>query len=108
MAFSRPLFTCGSTVGMVANNSDVWAWLGTIARTPLNYTTFRSQFDKARKAAKVNFQFRDIRAKSATDTENLAHAQKLLGHKTRAMTEHYTRNRKGEKVRSVTRIKRGE
>ncbi len=58
----------------------------------------RPRFDAARKAAKVSFQFRDIRAKSATDLENLAHAQKLLGHKTRAMTEHYTRNRKGEKV----------
>lgn len=65
---------------------------------PLSYTTLRSRFDAARKAAKVSFQFRDIRAKSATDLENLAHAQKLLGHKTRAMTEHYTRNRKGEKV----------
>ena len=68
---------------------------------PLSYTTFRSRFNKARKSAQVNFQFRDIRAKAATDTENLAHAQKLLGHKTRAMTEHYTRNRKGEKVRPL-------
>ena len=65
---------------------------------PLSYTTLRSRFDAARRAAKVSFQFRDIRAKSATDLENLAHAQKLLGHKTRSMTEHYTRNRKGEKV----------
>jgi len=46
----------------------------------------------------VSFQFRDIRAKTARDTENLARAQTLLGHKTRAMTEHYTRNRKGDKV----------
>ncbi|HEY5994491.1 MAG TPA: tyrosine-type recombinase/integrase, partial [Gallionellaceae bacterium] len=58
----------------------------------------RTRFDAARKAAKVDFQFRDIRAKAATDTEDLAHAQKLLGHKTRTMTEHYTRDRKGEKV----------
>lgn len=58
----------------------------------------RARFGKARTAAGVSFQFRDIRAKTATDTENLAHAQKLLGHKTRTMTEHYTRNRKGEKV----------
>lgn len=65
---------------------------------PLSYTTLRSRFDRARREAKVSFQFRDIRAKSATDTENLAHAQKLLGHKTRSMTEHYTRNRKGERV----------
>lgn len=64
----------------------------------LTYGALRTRFDSARKAAKVDFQFRDIRAKTATDTGNLAHAQKLLGHKTRAMTEHYTRNRKGEKV----------
>lgn len=64
----------------------------------LTYFALRSRFDKARTAAKVNFQFRDIRAKAATDLENLALAQKLLGHKSRAMTEHYTRNRKGEKV----------
>jgi integrase len=65
---------------------------------PLTYTALWSRFDAAREAAGVSFQFRDIRAKAATDTENLAHAQKLLGHKTRAMTEHYTRNRKGEKI----------
>ena len=64
----------------------------------LSYGALRSRFDKAREAAGVHFQFRDIRAKTATDTENLAHAQRLLGHKTRAMTEHYTRHRKGDKV----------
>jgi integrase len=64
----------------------------------LTYGALRTRFDKARKAAGVSFQIRDIRAKTATDTENLAHAQRLLGHKTRAMTEHYTRNRKGDKV----------
>lgn len=64
----------------------------------LTIGTLRFRFDKARTLAGVSFQFRDIRAKTATDTENLAHAQKLLGHKSRTMTEHYTRNRKGEKV----------
>lgn len=64
----------------------------------LTTCTLRTRFDKARKDAGVSFQFRDIRAKTATDTEDLAVAQKLLGHKTRTMTEHYTRNRKGEKV----------
>lgn len=64
----------------------------------ISYTTLRSRFDKARELAGVSFQFRDIRAKAATDTGDLGHAQKLLGHKTRAMTEHYTRDRKGEVV----------
>lgn len=36
-------------------------------------------FDNARQAAGVNFQFRDIRAKSATDAEDLQYAQKLPG-----------------------------
>ncbi|WP_051937889.1 tyrosine-type recombinase/integrase [Ferriphaselus sp. R-1] len=67
----------------------------------LSYGALRSRFDKARIAAKVSFQFRDIRAKTATDTEDLAHAQRLLGHRNRAMTEHYTRNRKGDKVRPL-------
>jgi integrase len=58
----------------------------------------RTRFNKARLAAAVSFQFRDIRAKTATDTNDLAIAQKLLGHKSRSMTEHYTRNRKGDKV----------
>lgn len=64
----------------------------------LSYAALRSRFDKARTLAGVSFQFRDIRAKAATDTDSLAHAQKLLGHKTRAMTEKYTRDRKGDKV----------
>jgi integrase len=64
----------------------------------LTYGALRTRFDKARKAAEVDFQFRDIRAKTATDTDDLARSQQLLGHKTRAMTEHYTRNRRGEKV----------
>lgn len=64
----------------------------------LTYGALRTRFDRARKAANVDFQFRDIRAKTATDTDDLARSQQLLGHKTRAMTEHYTRNRRGEKV----------
>ena len=67
----------------------------------LTYFALRSRFDKARVAAKVNFQFRDIRAKSATDAGDLQYAQKLLGHKHQTMTQHYTRNRKGEKIRPL-------
>lgn len=58
----------------------------------------RSRFDKARTQAGVDFQFRDIRAKAATDTGDLAHSQKLLGHRNREMTEHYVRARVGERV----------
>lgn len=61
----------------------------------------RNRFDEAREAAGATFQFRDIRAKAATDTGDLGHAQKLLGHANRDMTEHYTRDRKGERVKPL-------
>lgn len=48
--------------------------------------------------AMVDFQFRDIRGKAATDTSNLAHSQKLLGHN---MTEHYVKVRMGERVKPL-------
>lgn len=68
---------------------------------PLTQFALRSRFDKARTLAKVDFQFRDIRAKAATDTGDLAHSQTLLGHKNRAMTEHYVRSRMGGRIRPL-------
>lgn len=65
----------------------------------------RYRFDKAREAAKVpkaEFQFRDLRAKAATDKAESAGsvraAQKQLGHRSEATTEGYIRNRRGEKT----------
>lgn len=69
----------------------------------LSYFALRSRFDKAREIAGVNFQFRDLRAKAATDTGDLAQAQKLLGHRNRSTTEIYTRDRLGELVRPLQR-----
>lgn len=68
---------------------------------PLSLFALRSRFDKAREAAKVSFQFRDIRAKAATDTGDLAHSQRLLAHKNRQMTEQYVRSRLGERIRPL-------
>jgi integrase len=68
---------------------------------PLTYFALRSRFDRARELAGVSFQFRDLRAKAATDTGDLAHSQKLLAHKNRDMTEHYVRSRQGERVRPL-------
>ena len=68
---------------------------------PLTQCALRSRFDKARTLVKVDFQFRDIRAKAATDTGDLAHSQILLGHKNREMTEHYVKSRTGERVRPL-------
>lgn len=72
----------------------------------LTYFALRSRFDKAREKAGVNFQFRDLRAKAATDTNDLAHAQRLLGHKNRTTTEIYTRDRIGELVKPLKRAKK--
>ncbi|HGL6718385.1 tyrosine-type recombinase/integrase [Burkholderia contaminans] len=69
--------------------------------TPVSPFELRSRFDKARRLAGVTFQFRDIRAKAASDTGDLAHSQKLLGHQSRNMTEHYVRSRIGERVKPV-------
>ncbi|MBA2965410.1 tyrosine-type recombinase/integrase [Ramlibacter sp. MAH-25] len=68
---------------------------------PLTQGSLRSRFDKARQAAGVSFQFRDLRAKAATDTGDLAHSQKLLAHRNRDMTEHYVRARLGERVKPL-------
>jgi integrase len=72
----------------------------------LSYFALRSRFDKARAQSGVSFQFRDLRAKAATDINDLMHAQKLLGHKNRTTTEIYTRDRIGELVKPLRRIKK--
>jgi integrase len=49
-----------------------------------------------------NFQFRDLRAKAGTDTEEssgMQAAQDQLGHTTQAMTSHYVRHRRGKLVK---------
>lgn len=58
---------------------------------------------KACTAAKITgLQFRDLRAKAATDkadsTGDIRQAQRQLGHTSVVMTEHYTRDRRGAKV----------
>ena len=68
---------------------------------PLTQFALRSRFDKARTLAKVDLQFRDIRAKAATDTGDLAHSQRLLGHKNREMTEHYVMVRMGGRLKPL-------
>lgn len=74
---------------------------------PMTYDALFNRFEKAREAAGIHFQLRDLRAKAATDLEDLALAQKLLGHSSRNMTEHYTKKRAGEKVRPLLRTGRG-
>lgn len=72
----------------------------------ITYDALSDRLQAARAKAGVHFQFRDLRAKAATDLEDLALAQRLLGHSSRAMTEHYTKKRAGEKVSPLLRTTR--
>lgn len=79
---------------------------------PMSKAMLRGAFDRARDAAALahpglaaairEFQFRDLRAKAATDKEESAGmtaAQDQLGHSTSAMTAHYVRHRRGKLVK---------
>ncbi|WNO23845.1 integrase [Burkholderia phage phiBtTUL1a] len=68
--------------------------------------TLQRRFRDARRKAGVRdneFQFRDLRAKAGTDktdsTGDIRQAQRQLGHTSVTMTEHYVRNRRGDKVK---------
>lgn len=67
----------------------------------------RNDFDAARNLAGIDkgaFQFRDLRAKAATDaddSEGIRKAQALLGHTTEGMTADYVRHKLGKKVRPL-------
>ena len=71
---------------------------------PLTYSMLRGGMDRAREAAgveKAHFQFRDLRAKAATDKDEalgIEAARALLGHKNQSMTVEYVRHRKGKLV----------
>lgn len=69
---------------------------------PLTRSRFRRMFDEARAEAGETWQFRDLRAKAATDKTDAAgdirQAQVQMGHSTIVMTEHYVRKRRGAKV----------
>ena len=68
---------------------------------PMTYAMLRGAMDRGREKAgieKAAFQFRDLRAKAATDTDDavgIEAARVLLGHTTQNMTKRYIRNRKG-------------
>lgn len=83
----------------------------------LSYFALDARLEKARVAAQAvaesqgnaalareigKFQFRDLRAKAATDkaddTGDIRAAQKQLGHGSVKMTGHYVRNRRGDKI----------
>lgn len=79
---------------------------------PMTKAELRGAFDRARDAAvkahpemevKIRaFQFRDLRAKASTDTEEtrgMAAAKDQLGHSSEVMTAHYVRHRREKLVK---------
>ncbi|MDR0275058.1 MAG: tyrosine-type recombinase/integrase [Burkholderiaceae bacterium] len=74
---------------------------------PLTKGMRHTRFNDARERAGVDkalFQFRDLRAKTATEADEAGGtrtAQAILGHTTEAMTAAYIRHRAGKKVRPI-------
>jgi len=74
---------------------------------PLTAGAFRGRFNKAREQAGIDknkFQFRDMRAKAATDVDehaDIIQAKVLLGHTSEKMTRQYVRHRRGKKTMPV-------
>jgi integrase len=71
---------------------------------PLTYKMLHERFLKACADAGQDYQFRDLRAKAATDSPGKEKAQELLGHQSITMTEDYVRQRRGEMVAPVAGI----
>lgn len=70
----------------------------------VSYWRLAKLFQAARTKAGEGWQFRDLRAKAATERTDEAgsrEAQRLLGHQSVTMTEAYIRNRRGEKVKPL-------
>ena len=63
----------------------------------------RTLTDSKRRARRLAWHsnVRDIRAKTASDTGDLGHSERLLGHKNRDMTEHCVRERVGQRVKPL-------
>lgn len=71
---------------------------------PINLQTMRKRFWVARKAAGALFQIRDLRAKSASDSDDIHSAQVLLGHADESTTAGYRRKRIGERAKPIMRV----
>ena len=65
--------------------------------------SLRGRFDRARTRAGVEFQMRDLRAKSASDTVDIGEAQRRLAHSSVAMTERYRRAHIGVSAEALDR-----
>jgi integrase len=85
--------------GKVYNTALVTGVMG----KPVTVRWISALWKRAKDAAGItrDIQFRDLRAKAVSDKEEVSdirEAQALAGHSTVAMTEHYSRKRRGMKV----------
>jgi len=96
-------------LGRTRQASSLWV-LANDDGTPLTYWQLRRRFDAAREAVRGDgkdqekvalaaWQFRDLRAKAASDSDSLRQAQELLGHTSESVTRRVYR--RGEKVRPL-------
>jgi integrase len=73
------------------------------------YSTFKSHWTMLKEEVGLvdaDIHFHDLRGKAATDAGDMGiDAQKLLGHKHRAMTEHYIKARQIDKVTPLKRMR---
>jgi integrase len=74
--------------------------------TKYTYDGFQSIFYRHKKKMGLgDIHFHDLRAKATTDADSQGlNAQKLAGHKSRAMTEHYIKQRQYERVEPLKKI----
>ncbi len=74
----------------------------------MSYSSFNKQWTRLLKNVGLdgmNLHFHDMRAKAATDAGDMGvDAQKLLGHKQRAMTDHYIKSRQIDKVTPLKKL----
>jgi hypothetical protein len=68
---------------------------------PLTYFALRAPFDKARENSGVSFRFRDLRARAATDTGDLAHSQSCSRIGTATWRSTACGSRLGERVKPL-------
>lgn len=70
---------------------------------PIGLQVLRRRFIDARTKAGQSFWLKDLRAKAATDADDLRAAQDLLGHAQESTTALYRRKRAGVKAKPITR-----
>lgn len=70
---------------------------------PVRLQAMRRRFWRVRAHAGLTWQIRDLRAKAASDSDNIEDARKLLAHAAESTTAGYRRSRIGERARPVMR-----